>query len=127
MESEAARNDPLQTFFDSYLSAILTNGEDENQDSLFVNYDVNNISEASRARAFIECRDFYSAYPDLIGGWPALGGDLFWVARNKMFDNDPVEVWNDAFGPAEATTLTLAATACGTRVVTVEGGELIIN
>lgn len=119
--------DSLQLFLRGYLDAVIINGEDENQLPLDDSYDTDNISEASKARAFIECRDFFMAYADLIGPWPSLGGDLFWIARNKAFDNDAFETWNDAFGPAAATTLSLAATACGTRTVTVEGGELIIN
>lgn len=113
-------------FLQAYLGAVLDHELDEDEHFLRDRFTVHDFSDCTRARAFTECRDFLDANVDLIDINVELAGRLFWSTRNP---GRGIEFSHHihAFGHEGASNLQRAAKACGSRTVTVEGGELFIQ
>lgn len=97
----------LEIFTSAYIDAIyFTETGDIDQPG-----SSDELTLLSKAAIYRQCRDFYEAYRDLIGGNIAQAGHDFWLTRNRhgtgFWDREKV------YGKALADVLTRASHACG--------------
>lgn len=117
-------------FHAAYLSAVLNYEIDDDGHLLNEGFTPQSFSQCTLARTYIECRDFVVAFSDYFDTFEDevvdMAGSLFWLTRTP--GRQPTFMMaRSVFGSDLAETLARAARSCGSRTVSVEGGELLIQ
>ncbi len=73
----------LDEFTAAYIECALWSSTDDNGEPIDANYDVDSIDPQALHDVIVDCREFTTAYRELIAGQESQAGHDYWLTRNR--------------------------------------------